>query len=96
MGRIKGFAGSGNGDKGDTLSAWTAAAVLYANEEKGWEELSVFLQMSPDIRSLRTDEEAARQLSERLDLPAVYGAVMQPAADLPCRRRTGGEKCTST
>lgn len=65
--------------QGGCLASLDGAAVLYANEEKGWEELSVFLQMSPDIRSLRTDEEAARQLSERLDLPAVYGAVMQPA-----------------
>ncbi|MCI8553522.1 MAG: GNAT family N-acetyltransferase [Clostridiales bacterium] len=61
--------------------------VLSAWEEGDWEELAVFLSMSPDIRRVRSDAFSVRQLAEQLEMPARTGSVLSLCSVPPVEGR---------
>lgn len=65
--------------QGGILASLEDAAVLYSGEEDDWEEMAAFLAMSPDIHSLRSDEETARRLGGKAG-----SAGRRRGCDEPC------------
>lgn len=68
------------GEDGSVLSILDHAATLLAGDHP--EETLCFLQMSPDITSLRTDGATARRFAAERGLPVCVGAVLKAPSRL--------------
>ena len=93
------------GDDGGVIALWDGTATLHAAEEV--EDALLFLTMSPDVHTVRTDEAAAQRLAAMWGTNAATGDVMRaaqplaiaggaaesvaPAAIYPLLRETFGE-----
>lgn len=69
------------GEGGSVLSVLDGAATLYAGQDA--DEALLFLRMSPDVHTLRTDADTARRFATSLVVPCETGVTMIYRGDPP-------------